>query len=237
MLLPVGSIWGCILSGGSPQAAGVCAAIALSIMVVEITRWGVDYSHEVFGLPAFPVPRQAVAEAHWQSKRDDEAITAADHDLVGRTAVLEALARSALQFRIPVIALKGAYGDGKTSVLNLLERQLKKDALVIYFKSWLPGSEVSLAAALLRDISLTVNQHLYVPGLRRRTLAFLRIVAGSHSHLGGLKDLIPAYTQADEFRRLARTLKRIPRPIVVLLDELDRMEQAEVLVLFKLLRG
>lgn len=236
LLVPTGVVLAWAILAGTLTDLKVLTAIVFVLLVFEISRWRVDYSRVAFPLPVFPICG-AQAETLWRQKRDDDSIKNPREDLIGRTATLELLARCALQDRMPIVALKGAYGDGKTSVLNLLEQPLSKSALVVPFKSWLTGSEAGLVGALLRDISLTVNKHLYVPKLRRRTLAFLRIITGTASQLGGIKEIIPIHTQADEFRELASTLKRVPRPVVVLLDELDRMEAGEALALFKLLRG
>lgn len=55
--------------------------------------------------------------------------------------------------------------------------------------------------------------------------------------LAGLKELLPAQSQREEVQELREALSRVPVPILVLLDELDRVHKEELLVLLKLLRG
>ncbi len=173
LLVPAGIAIAWAMLGGTPAEFRTLLGVVAILLAFEVLRWRVDYSRLRVPLPAFNVGGGAEAETRWRNNKGDDAIRRPDEDLIGRTPVLEMLARCALQERMAIIALKGAYGDGKTSVLNLLEDRLSTRALVVPFKSWLPGSEASLAGALLRDISLTVNKHLYVPNLRRRAFAFL----------------------------------------------------------------
>ena len=63
------------------------------------------------------------------------------------------------------------------------------------------------------------------------------ILAGTVPQLKGLSELLPASTQRDEIKELEGVLARVPRRIVVLLDEIDRMQKDELLTLLKVLRG
>ena len=180
--------------------------------------------------------RSVVAEKHWSPTTDDP-IEEWSEDLIGRSAIVELLAEHALVLRTPVIALLGGLGDGKSSVLNLLRRVLGNKAIVVSFSAWLPGDEASLATDLFRDIATECRKRVYVPQLRKRVLAYARIVSGSVSYLGGLKEILPTDSQKQEIEELKQSLTRVPLPIVVLLDEIDRMHKQELQPLLKLLRG
>ena len=88
-----------------------------------------------------PVQKRDVsARRRWESSGSDDPITEWQDDVVGRAAVVETLAQHALHLGTPVVALNGEFGDGKTSVLNLLKKALEGQAIVISFNAWLPGS-------------------------------------------------------------------------------------------------
>jgi hypothetical protein len=133
--------------------------------------------------------------------------------------------------------LGGAFGDGKSSVLNLLRLQLADSAIVISFSSWLPNSELTLANDLFGDITAECNSHLLVPALRKHLRKFASLLAGSVSYLKPLPDVLPPYTQRQEIQDLGEALGRLPKRVVVLLDEIDRMQKPELLTLLKIIRG
>ena len=172
------------------------------------------------------------------SARDPESpIDSIDEDKLARAAFIEMLARRILVSKDPVIALRGNFGDGKSSVLNLLRQQLQDTAIVVSFATWLPDSQKTLVTDLLGDIATEINKQFLIPGLRRRLDRFASLFAGHVSYLKILVAVIPPYTQREEIGDLEDLLSRIPKRVVVLLDEIDRMQKDEVLILLKLLRG
>jgi hypothetical protein len=191
-------------------------------------------------LPPLNIPtqyRDASLEAQWQASSSDDPIHEWDNDIIGRTSVVELLAEHIFVQRTPIIALLGGLGDGKSSVLRLLRRSLERRAIVVSFSAWLPGSDQTLAVDLFRDIATECKHTFYIPQLKKRATAYARTISGSVSYLTGLKEILPAQSQQQEIEELRDTLARVPLPIVVLLDEVDRMQRDELLILLKVLRG
>lgn len=176
-------------------------------------------------------------EPRWTGAVSDGAISEWSEDVIGRAAVVELIADYVLRQRVQVIALHGGLGDGKTSVLNLLRRALGGRAITVPFSAWLPASEAALAQELFNDIAAECRRYVHVPQLHRKSARFARMIGGSVAHLSVLKEIIPTPSQQEEIEELCNVLSRIPRPVVVLLDEIDRMQREEILVLLKILRG
>lgn len=177
------------------------------------------------------------AEQRWEASTWDDPISDWQEDIIGRVAVVECLAEHALVLRTPIVAVHGSFGDGKTSVLNLFRKAVEGQAIVVSFSSWLPGSEATLASDLFRDIATECKKYVHVPQLRKKVLAYARTVSGSLPYLAGVKALLPTHSQQEEVQELRDALSRVPLPIVILLDDIDRMQKEELLVLLKILRG
>jgi len=176
-------------------------------------------------------------EKRWQAPSSDDPIATWDEDLVGRAAVVELLAEHTFSTRTPIIALHGSLGDGKSSVLNLLRKAVEGKAIVVSFSAWLPGSEATFATDLFRDIANECRKYVHVPQLRKRLLTYARTVSGSVAFLKGLREVLPVGSQREEVEELRQVFSRVPLPILVLLDEIDRMQKEELVVLLKILRG
>ena len=191
-------------------------------------------------IPSLDIPiqkRDLSAESRWQASSSDDPIAGWNQDIVGRASVVELLAEHIFVHRTPIVALHGGFGDGKSSVLRLLNSSLARRAITVSFSTWLPGSEQTLAIDLFRDIATECRKVFYIPQLRKRALAYARTISGSVSFLAGLREMLPTESQQEEIEELRDILARVPVPIVVLLDEVDRMQRDEIVVLLKILRG
>jgi hypothetical protein len=167
----------------------------------------------------------------------DEPIQSWEEDALDRASVVDIVSSKAMIGRASVIALSGPLGIGKTSVLNLLQTHLHDKAIVVRFVTWLPGSQDALSSYLLADIANECRKYYVVPGLRRSASRVARALAQTVPFLKGTLEFIPATTQRDDMIALQNALSRIPRRVIVLLDELDRMEKEEIVTLLKMLRG
>jgi hypothetical protein len=221
---------------------GLAAACLIVVVNVGLELWrsiaGKDRSPRKIPKLDIPKARQTTSLIDlWHASSSDDPIAQWDQDIIGRTAVVELLAEHIFVNRTPIVALNGGLGDGKSSVLNLLRRSLKHNAITVSFSAWLPGSDETFALDLFRDIATECKRWMYIPQLRKQAVGYARKISGSVSYLSGLKEFLPAQSQQDEINEVRETLARVPLPIVVLLDEVDRMQRDEILVLLKVLRG
>lgn len=215
---------------------GTCLVVAIGIAVIHnerarmkrlrvITEKDVQVSVET---------KQAVGTKAVQS---DDPIDTWSEDTLGRAALVDSLSIKLLISKTPVIALFGEFGAGKTSLLNLLRKHLKGKAIVVSFSTWLPGSQETLTSYLLSDIANESQKEYIVPGLRSSTRSIADALSETVPLLKGLLRLFPAKTQKDDIESLKVALSRLPKRVIVLLDELDRMQRDELLSLLKVVRG
>jgi hypothetical protein len=173
----------------------------------------------------------------WEVPASDDPISTWAEDTLGREALVDALTIKLLISRAPVVALFGDFGSGKTSTFNLLREHLEGKAIIVSFSTWLPGSEETLTSYLMADIASECQREYMVPGLRKSASRLAGALAQSVPLLRGFPELFPAATQKDDLEDLRIALRRLPKRVVVLLDELDRMEQGELRTLLKVIRG
>ncbi len=152
-----------------------------------------------------------------------------------------------------VIGLYGQWGDGKTSTLNLMASDLEKypDIVVTRFNPWFFQSEHMLIEGFFEHLAKEVGKVMVTAGQDfaesvRKYGSLLSIVASSVT-IGGVSINFDAMTKAAkafqknptpvELRdRISDILKNSGKHIVVLIDDIDRLDKEEVHQIFKLVK-
>jgi hypothetical protein len=186
-----------------------------------------------------------------QSTDDDDLLISRDiafdlpirdwtEDRLSRVPFVRSVGDLIFKDKAPVIAITGNFGEGKTSVLNLIYATLapRNDLIVVNFSSWLPGDESTLASSLFSTISDAAKERYVLPGLTKELKRFARLLAGTVPKVGDtLKDLFEESSQVKQLSILKSMLDHLPVRIVVLADEIDRMDNTELHFLLKAVRG
>ena len=170
----------------------------------------------------------------------DLPISSWEEDTLARRPALDNLARTILIDRPSVVAVTASYGSGKSSVLNLLEIELQKDrsVLLVRFSSWLPGSQEALVVTLFNAIIRAYSTRILAPRFKAGLIRYARLLGGLVPKIGAtLKDLLREPTQSEQFDSVKQDIQRLPLRVIVLLDDVDRMQKDELQSLFKLIRG
>ena len=111
----------------------------------------------------------------------DTPIRTASEDLLGRSSFAAALAKVLYRHRSAeslVVALCGGWGDGKTSIKNLIVEQLKSQPSgamkVVEFNPWQWGADEAITRAFFREISVALGDVDQSLDGRRRAFEFRR---------------------------------------------------------------
>lgn len=161
-------------------------------------------------------------------------------DELDRQRFVKSLVQRLTIDEIPVIALIGAYGDGKTSVLNMLaERLPEHEVVVVRFRSSLPGDESTLVSTLFNSIGKELRRRFFVRRLGLVLNRYARLLSGLvPSAPSGIKDFFKEPSQQNEIDEITTRLAQLPiRRVIVLLDDMDRMQLPELQTLLKVIRG
>lgn len=170
------------------------------------------------------------------------------HTLAGEIRVLDASEGA-------VVAVMGPWGSGKTSLINLIRHDLAQDppVPVLDFNPWMfSGAEqlvesffVELASQLrLKEESRlgVIAAEIEAYGELLSPLSLLPFVGGWIDRIknaaGGVKKFQDRRKESVTARRerLGGKLAQLERPIVVVIDDIDRLQTAEIRDIFKLVR-
>ena len=199
--------------------------------------------------------RDDVARRPYAAVAADNPIESADDDTLGRADVARRFAEHVLRQDASkglVVGVLGAWGSGKTSFVNLaLERIRVAGAPILDFNPWMfSGTEhlvnsffVELAAQLkVRPGLAEIGKELEDYGEAFSGLAWLPLV-GPWIERGrlasrSLSKLLQRRKEGIGDRRatLEKSLKALNWPIVVVLDDIDRLTTTEIRDVFKLVR-
>ncbi len=182
-------------------------------------------------------PRNTKPKLLLRKRFEADAISEWSQDRLDRSSLVDSLKVQLLIGEVSVIALRGKFGEGKSSVLNLLQEDLRPQAIVVSFSSWLPGSEATLTKELFHDIAKECRKRYYIPGLRKALTRYGAIFSADIPYLRGIREIFEPPTQRQELEEMKQQLEEFPQRIVVLLDEIDRMRRKELLTLMKVIRG
>ena len=185
---------------------------------------------------------------------DDAPVLSGDADLLGRAGFVKTLSRTVVlppNANSIVLALEGAWGSGKSSVLHLLDEELKihpDKPLLIRFNPWVATGRDRIFRAFFSQFSAA----LLGEGERR---AAASLVAFAEA----IEDLVPSGARILPrlgFQRVRRLLGGIPvvdleeqksaivsqvqsagRPIVVVIDDIDRLPPEDIRTIFQLVKA
>ncbi|MEU2518855.1 P-loop NTPase fold protein [Streptomyces sp. R17] len=167
--------------------------------------------------------------------------------------VISLLDRVRAQTETGVLALIGPWGSGKSSVLGKVTRRLQESKneegwLVAELNPWLYSDLESLTLALFSEIREALPKSERWSEAREKIGGFGQAISplGKVTALFGLdseglvqevSNRISGDTSASAAKRKAEeALRKAGRPVLVVMDDLDRLTPEELLVVFKLVR-
>lgn len=177
-------------------------------------------------------------------------------------SVVSALSRVSVQSGF-VVSIEGAWGSGKTSTLALVEALLTqvstKRPIVVRFNPWLVGDR----DALLRHFLATIASFIAMGDKSRdakkaakeltayaRVFDFVKLVPGAEPWASLVKSVIEAAGNATEAvadyktpdleerkRKVESALRTYDRPVVVVVDDIDRLFPQEVFEMVRIIKA
>ncbi len=146
-----------------------------------------------------------------------------------------------------VIGIYGAWGEGKTSVLNFIEKELEnKDKLIaIKFNPWRYNDEITLLKQFFQALATALNAKLKskkeeAGELLRKYGKLLSIEIPFVGNLGEkiekTGELIAEVDIDTMKKRIGEILVENEKKVVIFIDDLDRLEKDEIHAVFRLVK-
>ena len=192
------------------------------------------------------------------SIHSDQPIYEPDDDLFGRWPFAKRMADIIKGWNDPsslVIALYGEWGEGKTSILNLMAHSLKDntETTILRFNPWRLGDEQQVLREFFRAISSTLGQSIPEKPTQTRiaellkqygdylsvipdpsVLTFGRILAAIGRFFGAsTKTTLDVEQLKQEIDSILRQCKK---RVVILIDDLDRLDYEEIDAIIRLIK-
>ncbi len=192
---------------------------------------------------------------------NDEPLTDREHDRLNRATFADRIAgvlRDLPNGTGLVIGIHGPWGDGKTTVLNLIRTELSYDSDIVVrdFNPWRLTDEDAILRRFFSVLADAINASLSTKYERAKAwigklAEILRWIAKPLSLLwkpaetvdGLLSKLTKVVAKGDsvgieELRtRIIAHLAQSPKPIVVMIDDVDRLDKNETHTLFRLIKA
>jgi hypothetical protein len=167
----------------------------------------------------------------------DEEIDNEDEDLFESKSQAQSFAETVLASGAHaglIFGVDGPWGIGKTSFINLAERHWAKaedKVIVCRFEPLRYASEPDLVERLIRDLSAAIQRTVFAPEFRPAASRYSRLIKGKadFSFLGFRLSLEPSQETVDELLDdINEVLRRINRRVIIVIDDLDRLDAKTV---------
>lgn len=178
----------------------------------------------------WPRPKKQTSQLYFMA---DEEINDKTDDLLASGAQAKSFADTVLASGAHpglVFGVDGPWGVGKTSFINLAEHYWKSASdkvIVCRFEPLRYASEPDLADRLIRDLSAAIQSKVFAPEFRPAASRYSRLIKGKAdvSFLGFKLSLEPSQETVDELLDdIDEVLRRIGRRVIIVVDDLDRLD-------------
>lgn len=203
--------------------------------------------------------------------KSDQPIRSHKEDMLGRTAFARALGNAILSHKEKdsvAIGLYGAWGLGKTSIINLVleyieftskKKSDKRKPIIVKFNPWNYSDQNQLVTQFFRQLSMTLRGPDYTGNVKKagerletygkflEPLGFIPIIGGVAGPVGKIFKIAGSTAKnwadakssdlnvlRDELNEL---LQRQFHKIIVVIDDIDRLNNTEIRQIFQLVKS
>lgn len=138
------------------------------------------------------------------------------------------------------IGIMGEWGVGKTSFLNLLKNEIAEKAEIVEFNPWMCRSPEQVTNDFFASLrhQLSPKYSTLSKSIKEYAKYINNITLEPHKALG-LEMSLPLKEDSlyEKKKILSEKFSRLPHPVVVVIDDIDRLEREEVFEVLRLIRN
>lgn len=139
------------------------------------------------------------------------------------------------------VGIVGDWGSGKTSFMRLIQATNNDRFIQMEFKPWLHHGEIQILQDFLRELGRTLRP--YDRRVHKRIEDY--ILALTHSGYKPFTRItkplqslwVNPTTTEQEFERLRQIILELPKPLLIFIDDVDRLGQKEIIEVFRIIRN
>lgn len=138
------------------------------------------------------------------------------------------------------IGVVNRWGEGKTSFLKFLREDLKTDnnTIVIEFNPWYSTNSDNLTIDFFQSLDQVISEYVYTGDMIRK---YAKNLTNINSVFNPFK-YIPEIWIGDKpnrqyFESVNNLIKRLDKRIIVIIDDMDRLDHKEVFSVFQVIRN
>lgn len=172
---------------------------------------------------------------------------ASEIDLLGREPftkqILNALVTDNKATEL-VIGLAGEWGSGKSSVLLQIDKSLRNKKVEVFsFSPWMISDTQSLIGVFLAGLMSATGEKPSVSKEKLEKLAkFVKpaaniIVPGTGGVVSAITDIFLDNSLEETYQKYWESFNSSKKPIIVIIDELDRLMNDEIVTLFRMIKA
>lgn len=138
-----------------------------------------------------------------------------------------------------VFGLYGDWGEGKSSIINLIEEELDQETRIIpiKFDPWYFENQEGLMRSFFQSIDHALNKLYFLPSFRKMLYRYKNFLLPVPKHFGvDFGRLIAPEIPEETKNRISSLINRTGKKIVLFIDDIDRLHKNEVLLIFKLIK-
>ena len=185
----------------------------------------------------------------------DNPIRCLEDDTIGRAVVAKSFARQVLGLDAKegvVVGVLGAWGSGKTSFINLARTEFEGGGVpILDFNPWMFSGAEQLVESFFSELAAqlkirpgfeAIGKDIEEYGEAFSGLVWLPVLGPWIERGRSLSKVVSQFLQrrkegiGGRREKLQKALCRIDHPIVIVLDDIDRLSSSEIREVFKLVR-
>jgi Predicted P-loop ATPase len=172
----------------------------------------------------------------------------ANIDLLNRSSFVENMYSSIKNLNINgsfVIGLYGRWGDGKTTILNFITDRIRKDKdlIVVNFNPWYFNSQDLIIKSFFSSLSNELRKNYLSLDLLGLLSNYQNLLSTSLEPFKLNKIVTAVFSSIDSKKtidnlksKIESRLQKLNKKVVILIDDIDRMDKNEILLVFKLIK-